>query len=208
MTPLLDPIEIRVLGSLLEKDVTTPEYYPLTLNALVAACNQKSNREPVVNYDESTVLDALMLLRNRHLAGEFHGAGSRVVKYTHRVPETFNWGRRELALMDVLMLRGPQTIGELRDRAERLHRFTDLEEVESCLQGLIDRQMVVRLARQPGYKESRFAHLLSGEPPASDSGTSSSAAPDAPGLAARMSALEEEIRVLREQFEEFRRQFS
>lgn len=207
MNPPLDPIEVRVLGALMEKDVTTPEYYPLTLNALVAACNQKSNREPTVSYDEQTVQEALTLLRERKLAGEFHGSGSRVTKYTHRMPEVFNFGRREMALLDVLMLRGPQTLGELRDRSERLHKFTDLEEVESCLLGLSDRGFVMRLPRQPGFKEARYAHLLSGEPILPESASAAPAPSEAPGLSQRVAALEEEIREIRRQWEDFRRQF-
>src|SRR6266849_8876574 len=132
----LHPAEIRVLGALLEKDITTPEYYPLTLNALINACNQKSNRDPMVNYDEETVLQALTLLRNKGLALKVTGAGHRVEKYSHRLGESLNLGRRELALLCVLMLRGAQTVGELRGRTERMHDFADLDEVERCLESL------------------------------------------------------------------------
>lgn len=205
MTPELDPVEVRVLGALLEKDVTTPEYYPLTLNALVAACNQKNNRDPVVTYDDETVNDALVRLREKRLSGEFHGAGSRVKKYTHRLPETFNLGRRELALMDVLMLRGPQTLNELLIRSERLHKFNDVDEIESCLQGLADRGMVTKVARASGTKDG-YAHLLSGEPVVGGTPSSLAEAGSA-SLTARVTALEEEVRELRRQWEDFRRQF-
>ena len=130
----LHPIEVRVLGALLEKDLTTPEYYPLTLNALQNACNQKSSREPIVNYDETTVAQGLELLRQKQLVMKVSGAGHRVEKYAHRLGETLNLGRRELALSAVLMLRGPQTVGELRGRTERMHPFADLEEVERVLE--------------------------------------------------------------------------
>src|SRR5579862_4482539 len=136
----LHPIEVRVLGALLEKDSTTPEYYPLTLNALVNACNQKSSREPVVGYDEDTVLQALSLLRNKGLAVKISGAGHRVEKYAHAFGEKWNLGRRESALLQVLMLRGPQTVGELRGRTERAYEFADLEEVETCLDSLSTRE--------------------------------------------------------------------
>ena len=130
----LHSIEVRVLGSLLEKDLTTPEYYPLTLNALQNACNQKSSREPIVNYDETTVAQGLELLRQKQLVLKVSGAGHRVEKYAHRLGETLNLGRRELALLAVLMLRGPQTVGELRGRTERMHPFEDMEEVERVLE--------------------------------------------------------------------------
>src|SRR5579864_4299580 len=133
---VLTPAEVRVLGALLEKDIATPEYYPLTVNALLNACNQKSSREPVVSYREETVLEALESLKAKRMAVRISGAGHRVEKYAHRLGETMNLGRRELALLCVLMLRGPQTTGELRARTERMHDFTDLEEVEACLEAL------------------------------------------------------------------------
>jgi len=135
----LQPTEVRVLGALVEKEITTPEYYPLTLNALVNACNQKSSREPVVNYGEDTVSQALTLLRNKGLSLRITGAGHRVEKYGHTLGEKLNLGRREVALLCVLMLRGPQTVGELRGRTERMHNFEDLEEVERCLEALAAR---------------------------------------------------------------------
>ncbi len=165
MIPRLDSVEARVLGSLIEKEITTPEYYPLTLNALVNACNQKSNREPMVSYDEDTVAQALATLKHKHLAFTLTGVGMRVPKYGHRVVETLNFGRRELAIVCELMLRGPQTVGELRTRTDRMHKFSDLDEVESCLRGVAETQhpFVMRLERQAGMKEPRWAHLLSGE---------------------------------------------
>ena len=162
MDLLLDAEEVRVLGSLLEKEITTPEYYPLSLNALLNACNQKSNRDPVVHFDEETLDRALYTLREKGLLVSITGAGSRVPKYGHRISEKLNLGRRELALLGELMLRGPQTPGELRSRAERMHAFADLAEVESVLEHMS--HLVTRLPRRLGEKEARYAHLLSGEP--------------------------------------------
>ncbi|HBY58327.1 MAG TPA: DUF480 domain-containing protein, partial [Solibacterales bacterium] len=164
MELLLDPIELRVLGALIEKDVATPEYYPLTVNALLNACNQKTNREPVTGFSEDDVAGALERLRRKGLAFELSGAGHRVPKHGQRLTEALNLGRRELALLCELMLRGPQTPGELRSRAERLHDFSDLEEVESVLRKLSETEppRVVLLAREPGMREARWAHLLGG----------------------------------------------
>jgi hypothetical protein len=161
----LNEIEVRVLGSLIEKDITTPDYYPLSLNALVNACNQKNNRDPVMAFDENSVRDALSSLQEKRLAGPAGGADSRVTKYEHRLQEVFNFDRREIAVLCVLLLRGPQTPGELRGRAERMYRFETLDDVQSTLQRLIERQppLVAVLSRQPGTKESRYTHLLSGE---------------------------------------------
>jgi hypothetical protein len=161
----LNEIEVRVLGSLIEKDITTPDYYPLSLNALVNACNQKNNRDPVMALDENSVRDALSSLQEKRLAGSAGGADSRVTKYEHRLQEVFNFDRREIAVLCVLLLRGPQTPGELRGRAERMYRFETLDDVQSTLQRLIERQppLVAVLSRQPGTKESRYTHLLSGE---------------------------------------------
>src|SRR6201988_2229781 len=165
--------EARVLGSLVEKDITTPDYYPLTLNALVNACNQKSNRDPVMNLNDELVRTALPSLNGKGLAGTASSADSRVPKYEHRMQEAFNFTRRETAVMCVLMLRGPQTPGELRGRTERMHRFEDLDGVLSGLQQLMRREppLAQALGRRPGTKEIRYAHLLSGdveawEPPA------------------------------------------
>jgi uncharacterized protein YceH (UPF0502 family) len=200
----LDATETRVLGSLLEKEIATPDYYPLSLNALVNACNQKSNREPVVSYDEDTVETGLETLRAKGLAVRITGGDSRVPKHGQRFTEKFNLGRREAAVMCVLMLRGPQTVGELRGRTERLYTFDDLEAVESTLQRLTEIEFVQKLPRQAGFKEPRFAHLLAGEVAAEDTapvverGTS---------LADRVAALEEELAGLKRQFEEFRNRF-
>jgi uncharacterized protein len=209
MDLLLDAPEVRVLGSLLEKEITTPEYYPLSLNALVNACNQKSNRDPAVHYDEGVVEDALERLRHKGLLTTLTGAGSRVPKYGHRISDKLNLGRRELAILCELMLRGPQTLGELRGRTERLHRFDETTEVESVIDQHMT-ELVVKLPRRPGEKESRYAHLLSGEPAAGEE----SAPEEAPPRQDRIAALEAEIALLRgdveslkQQFAEFRRQF-
>jgi uncharacterized protein YceH (UPF0502 family) len=162
---LLNEIEARVLGALVEKDVTTPDYYPLSLNALVNACNQKNNRDPVMNLDEEAVRQALATLQEKRLAGPASGADSRVTKYDHRLQEAFNFTRGETAILCVLLLRGPQTPGELRSRTERMHRFEDLTEVQSTLQRLMqhDPPLARVLPRQPGTKESRYKHLLAGD---------------------------------------------
>ena len=199
----LHPVEVRVLGSLLEKDLTTPEYYPLTLNALQNACNQKSSREPIVNYDETTVTQGLELLRQKQLVLKVSGAGHRVEKYAHRLGETLNLGRRELAILCVLMLRGPQTVGELRGRTERMHPFAELDEVERVLQSLSAREPDPLVA--PATR-GRWKHLWGGgaEPEAGDEPE-----PRAPGtsLEARVSALERDLEDLKRQMESFRRQF-
>ena len=210
----LTAVEVRVLGALVEKEMATPEYYPLTLNALVNACNQKSNRDPAVSYDEDTVAEAIDSLREKKLAAVITGAGMRVPKYRELLSESLNLGRRELAILCELMLRGPQTVGELRDRAGRLHPFADLDEVESILRRLMEWQpdpLAVRLARQPGTKEQRNAHLLSGEPAAV---ASAEAPPEAPARGERLAALEAEVRELRnevralgERLDKFRAQF-
>jgi uncharacterized protein YceH (UPF0502 family) len=202
---LLDPVEVRVLGSLIEKEATTPEYYPLTLNALVNACNQKSNREPVVSYDDDTVEDALEGLRAKRFVLIVTGSG-RVTKYGQRISETFNLGRRELALLAVLLLRGPQTLGELKDRCERMYSFADLEETERVLDKLAEwpsGALAVKLARQPGQKESRYAHLLSGELSPADLHTESAA----PQAVPRVQQLEDSLRQLRAEFDELKQRF-
>ena len=205
----LHPIEIRVLGALIEKDITTPEYYPLTPNALVNACNQKSNRDPVVSFDEPTVMDALRLLANKRLAYSVSGSGHRVEKFAHRLGETLNLGRRELPLLCVLMLRGPQTPGELRSRTERMHDFNDLDEVEHCLAGLIERELVVKLPLAPGMKEVRFAQLLGGpvEWVAPGESVHSLDSPQKAAMEERIAYLEAEVAELRAAFAEFRKQF-
>lgn len=162
----LNEIEVRVLGSLIEKDITTPDYYPLSLNALVNACNQKNNRDPVMTLDEGSVREALATLQEKRMAGPAGGADSRVAKYEHRLQEVFNFDRREIAIVCVLLLRGPQTPGELRGRTERMYKFEVLEDVEATLKRLMDRDspLVAVLPRQPGTKESRYLHLFSGAP--------------------------------------------
>jgi uncharacterized protein len=162
MNIILNDVETRVLGSLVEKDVTTPDYYPLSLNALVNACNQKNNRDPVMHLQEDAVQEALSTLQDKRLAGPTSSADSRVTKYEHRLQEAFNFTRGETAVLCVLLLRGPQTPGELRGRTERMHRFEDLTEVQSTLQRLMqhDPPLVRVLPRQPGTKESRYKHLL------------------------------------------------
>ena len=162
---LLSEVETRVLGALIEKELTTPEYYPLSLNALVNACNQKSNRYPVMNLDENAVNQALRSLDKEGLAGPADAMDNRVTKFGHRLQEAFNFDRREIAVLCELLLRGPQTPGELRSRAERMHHFDDLGQVQSTLQHLGQREppVVKILPRQPGTKEARYAHLLSGD---------------------------------------------
>jgi uncharacterized protein len=165
MTSLLTEAQARVLGALIEKEITTPDYYPLSMNALLNACNQKSNREPVTELDEDTVRQALHGLDDKGLAGAVRGSDSRVTKYEHRFSEAYNFGRREVAVLCVLLLRGPQTPGELRGRTERLYSFDELTDVHSTLQKLIDREppLVAVLPRQPGTKESRYMHLFCGD---------------------------------------------
>src|SRR5580700_7640467 len=181
---ILHPIEVRVLGALLEKDITTPEYYPLTVNSLQNACNQKSNREPVVSYDETTVLQALELLQTKGLVVRISGAGHRVEKYGHRLGEKLNLGRRELALLCVLMLRGPQTTGELRGRTERMHDFADVDEVERVLESLATHDPDPLTTRMP---RGRWAHLFAGAP---DQAAEAEPAAAPPGLVDRVAALE------------------
>jgi uncharacterized protein len=222
VTLQLNQVEARILGALIEKDITTPDYYPLSLNALVNACNQKNNRDPVMSLDENSVRDALTALQEKRLAGPSNSADSRVTKYEHRLQEVFNFTRGETAVMCVLLLRGPQTPGELRGRTERMHRFETLDDVQSTIQHLMQREepLVRMLPRQPGTKESRYKHLFSGV--GADDGT----APDPPhdmALPARshgqndveriaqleetVSALQKEVADLRDQIESFRRQF-
>jgi uncharacterized protein YceH (UPF0502 family) len=204
-----------VLGALVEKDITTPDYYPLSLNALINACNQKNNREPVTNFDEETVRLALRNLSDKRLAGPAGGADGRVTKYEHRLQEVFNFTRPETAILCVLLLRGPQTPGELRGRTERMHRFEDLDEVLSGLQQLMRRDppLAKALGRRPGTKEIRYAHLLSGdveawEPPAESASTSGSAdAERIIQLEEQVAALRNEIAELKQQMADFRKQF-
>lgn len=204
----LNDVEARVLGSLVEKDITTPDYYPLSLNALVNACNQKSNRDPVMNLDENAVRSALGTLQDKGLAGPAGGADSRVPKFEHRLQEVFNFTRPELAVLCVLLLRGPQTPGELRGRTERMHGFGDLSEVQSALQRLIDREppLVAMLPRQPGTKESRYAHLLSG--PVQSAAQAQPRSAPVPEDATRMARVERELESLRNEMNELKQQFA
>ena len=213
---------MRVVGSLVEKQLTTPDYYPLTMNALMHACNQISNRDPVVQYSEREVADAVEALRAKNLVYIFYGADSRVPKYKHMAREVFALSPPELAALCVLMLRGPQTVGEVRGRTGRLHEFADLREAEETLEGLVrrDEPLVTKLPRQAGRKEARYAHLLSGPPVVEDEeeGQTGTAAPRASAsragdgervrrLEAEVEALRGELSEMRRQFEEFRKQF-
>ena len=198
---VLSTVAARVLGSLIEKEITTPEYYPLSLNALANACNQKNNREPVMHLDEEEIRESLRRLEDDGLAGPVRGTESRVTKYEHRVQEVFNFTRAEVAVMCVLLLRGPQTPGELRGRTERMHRFEELSDVQASLQKLMQRDpaLVKVLTRQPGTKEARYAHLLSGEPV--DMVATVESAGAGRGLEAEVAALREQVAELRAQVE-------
>jgi len=208
MSLQLDEAEVRVLGVLMEKEVATPEYYPLSLNALVNACNQKSNREPVVNYDEPAVEDALSSLRDKGLAIRVTGREVRVPKHGQRFTEKYNLGRREAAVMCVLMLRGPQTVGEIRGRTDRLYTFDDLEAVESTLHRLAEMEFAKQLPREAGRKEPRHAHLLSGDVEIPADALAPPPAPShGPSDRDRISALETALADLRHDFEEFRKRF-
>jgi uncharacterized protein YceH (UPF0502 family) len=219
MSPILNDVEVRILGTLIEKQVTTPEYYPLTLNALINACNQISNRDPVVSYDDHTVAQGLESLREKNLAYVFYGSESRVPKYKHVAKENLQLDERELATMCVLMLRGPQTVGEIKGRTGRLYPFSDLAEVETTLDGLIAREptLVARLPRQIGRKESRYAHLLAGPVEVDETPReprTDSAITQVRGESNRISDLESQVEslriefeALRQQFDEFRKQF-
>ena len=217
MNIVLNQVECRVLGSLVEKEVTTPEYYPLSLNALVNACNQKSNRDPVMTLDEVTVRQALHSLEGQSLVRSFSPADSRVTKYEHRLQEAFNFYRHETAILCLLLLRGPQTPGELRSRSERMHSFDDLAAVQSSLQNLMKREppLVKPLSRQPGTKETRYAHLLSGDvtPVAPDLPMQTAAEEHSLDgdkvrkLEEEITALKNELAELKQQFASFRRQF-
>ena len=211
----LNKLEARVLGALVEKDITTPDYYPLSLNALVNACNQKNNRDPVMSLDENAVREALDTLQTKRLAGATSSADSRVTKYEHRLQEVFNFRRDETAVICVLLLRGPQTPGELRGRTERMHLFNDLDEVQSTLQRFIQRNppLIAMLARQPGTKESRYMHLFSGDvdswQPPSNSVTSpiTSDGDRIADLETAVAGLQKEIAELKREFAKFQQQF-
>ena len=201
----LDAVEVRVLGALIEKEATTPEYYPLSLNGLVNACNQKSNRDPVVDYDDEIVRDAIESLQSKGMVLIITGNG-RVHKYGQRISETLNLGRRELAVLCVLFLRGPQTLGEIKDRTERIYSFADLSEAERVLEKLSEwpaGSLGKKLSKQSGQKEARYAHLLSGEP-SIDMLVEESAPPSSPG---RIATLENEVEQLRANLAELKRRF-
>jgi uncharacterized protein len=197
----LTDTEVRVLGALIEKEITTPDYYPLSLNALVAACNQSSNRNPVVHFDEDTVRNAADSLREKNLIHLVDRGESRVIKYRHVLYEAMQMTRPVIAVMCVLMLRGPQTVGEIRTRTNRLYDFSSLEQVETTLDSLMasENPLIARLARQSGQKEVRYAHLLSGEVMLTE--------PEPELELDRIGKLEKEVEDLKRQFEQFRKQF-
>jgi len=210
----LTDVEARVVGALIEKEITTPEYYPLSLNALVNACNQKSNREPVMALDEDAVRSAIRSLNDQGLTRFASSADSRVAKLEHRLNETFNFHRHEIAILCVLLLRGPQTPGELRTRTERMYAFEDLESVHNALNLLAKREppLVKVLPRQPGTKESRYVHLLSpvaeGHPTSEVSDLRHAQAATHESAQDRMAAMQAEIEALRSQMSELQRQFA
>jgi uncharacterized protein YceH (UPF0502 family) len=211
MPLLLTEIESRVLGALVEKDITTPDYYPLSLNALVNACNQKNNRDPVMNLDEETVRDALSTLQEKRLAGPASGADSRVTKFEHRLQEVYNFDRREIAVLCVLLLRGPQTPGELRGRTDRMYHFEGLDDVISALDRLVQREPPLAriLPRQPGTKESRYTHLFAGEPSSAEmERTVQPAVASSNSPSDRIGALEEEVARLRAELSEVQQQLA
>ena len=216
----LSPVEVRILGSLFEKEVTTPEYYPLSLNGLTLACNQKTNRDPILSLDEDTVAGVLETLRSKGVVYFVRETGGRVEKYRQRLSEVLNLDRRELAVLCVLMLRGFQTTGELRERTQRLYAFDDLAAVELCLNRMIERNpapLAVRLPRAAGSKEPRYAHLLSGIPEVSEDETIHATTADQVGRSSQVerigalenevAALKQEVAELRGQLAEFRKQF-
>ena len=210
--PQLSELEQRVLGAMIEKDMATPEYYPLSLNALTNACNQKNNREPVTSYDEETVEAGHTELRGKRLAVIITGSG-RVPKYGHRAQETLNLSNRELALLAVLLLRGPQTLNELKDRCHRLHAFEDLDSVESALRKMVEREMAVFIPKQTGWREPRYMHLLGGPVDIAALAEAPAGRGAAPSndrvthLEIQVEALRAELEQLRQEFSAFRTQF-
>jgi uncharacterized protein len=211
----LNPIEARVLGALIEKEVTTPEYYPMSLNALTNACNQKSNREPVMELSDNDVVVAIDTLKDKKLSWQFSSAGGRVPKYEHNLRSLFSFSKAEFAVICMLLLRGPQTVGEIRTRTDRLYSFTSLEETEKTIRALAERSdgpFVVELPRQPGRKESRFMHLFCGMPDISPAQETSdgNARPESKQVTTtndRFTTLEEEVVRLRNELTELRQQF-
>ncbi|MFA7256874.1 MAG: YceH family protein [Kiritimatiellales bacterium] len=214
MGTLLNEVEARVLGALVEKQITTPVYYPLTLASLTAACNQKSNRNPVLTLDEKDVARAILTLRDKHLAWETAEAGARVAKYSHNLVQHFEFSGQQTAVLCELILRGPQTGGELRTHCERMYPLGDSEQTEAILQSLMnypDSPLVTKLPREPGRRENRFAHLLCGEPEISAEPVV--VKPDAAVLQVlaeneRIAALETEVQQLRSEVAELTRQFA
>jgi uncharacterized protein YceH (UPF0502 family) len=214
MSGQLTETEARIVGALVEKQLTTPEYYPLTMNALVAACNQKTNREPVVNFDEQTVSRSLEDLRDKNIVYVFYGSTSRVPKYKHMLPQVFELEPSETAVMCVLMLRGPQTIGEIKERTGRLYDFRDLNDVNETLESLLkrDEPLITRLERAPGQKEARYAHLLSGEvtsytPPERSAARGAANDERVEKLEQELESLRSELGAFRQEFEDFKKQF-
>jgi uncharacterized protein len=219
MQIVLTPTEARVLGCLMEKERTTPENYPMSLNSLMTACNQSTNREPVVSYDEKVVEDALFELREKKLVSMIHQAGARVQKYRHQLSNFFELQPRDAALLMVLLLRGPQTPGELRARTERVYSFNGVAEVEACLEELMrgSEPLVKVLPARPGQKEQRYVELLSAEIPVTEHGTvdvASTGGSSQSSASSRVEALEEEVarlktelQSLRDDFASFRKQF-
>ena len=214
MSGQLTETEARIVGALVEKQLTTPEYYPLTMNALVAACNQKTNREPVVSFDEQTVSRSLEDLRDKNVVYVFYGSTSRVPKYKHMLPQVYELEPSETAVMCVLMLRGPQTIGEIKERTGRLYDFRDLNDVNETLESLAkrDEPLIVKLERAPGQKEARYAHLLSGEvtsytPPERSASRSTANDERLEKLEQELETVKNELSAFRQEFEDFKKQF-
>ncbi len=213
MDILLNDIEVRVLGCMIEKEITTPDYYPLTLNSLVNACNQKSNRNPVVSYEETSVVRGLDSLQEKGLSEKIYKTDSRVPKYGHLFMRKFKLSRREVAVLCISMLRGPQTTGEIRGRSDRMYKFDGFNEVEEVLNGLMDKEqpMLIKLPRQIGTKEPRYMHLLSGEPEIKE--------PEKPvpeevatlqvrAENERIAKLENELAALRREFDDLKQEFA
>jgi uncharacterized protein YceH (UPF0502 family) len=207
MHPILNEFELRVVGSLIEKQIATPAYYPMTLNALTNACNQKNHRDPVVSYDETTVERAIDGLRAKNLAYVFHGSEARVPKYAQQFSKYFELNQNEVAVLCVLILRGPQTPGELRSRTAHLQNFEHLSEIESTLEGLMSRAqpLIVKMTRQPGARESRYAHLIGGEIIVENQ--SENITHQKQPERDRIGKLEEEVSLMRQELEQLKRQF-
>lgn len=207
MNPLLTVVEVRVLGSLVEKEITTPDYYPLSLNALMNACNQKSNREPPMELNEDEIRQALHGLEEKRLAGRARGSDGRVTKYEHWLQEAFNFTRSEVAAVCVLLLRGPQTPGEIRSRSDRLFHFDELSDAQATLQRLMEREpaLVKMLPRQPGTKEARYAHLLSGDVEVFEAPSIAASEGATTGKEERITVLEEQVTTLQSEVAEMQK---